>query len=224
MTTGAEVAKRTLRGERGQLRIGTLPSLATGFIATTVARFYQDYPQIDVAIHTGHNREIIEMLYEHYVHVGFLTGPFFHPEISPLLCLEEPLVLVTHPGHPLAQVEHVTLSDVQTQSQPFFLIDWSLEARHWQSQWLSSTSSNIEVPPQTAYELVSRGKGVALLTQAMVSQDVQTGRLVELAVADMPRLQRESLLVHRAADSSLSTAVKEWLRLFREAARPYCLT
>ena len=223
MTTGADVARRTLQGERGQLRIATLPSLATGFFATTIARFHHYYPNIDVAIHTGHTREIIEMLYEHYVHLGFVVGPFFHPELSPLLHVQEPLVMVTHPRHPLAQAEHITLSDVVSQSHPFFLIDWSAEAKHWQSNLLSSSKSSIiEVPPQTAYDLIISGEGVALLTQAMVSQDVKAGRLVELSMPDIPRLQRESLLMRRTTDSSQPTVVNEWLRLFREEARHYC--
>jgi DNA-binding transcriptional LysR family regulator len=224
MTTGADAARRTLQGERGQLRIATLPSLATGFFATTIARFHHHYPHIDVAIHTGHTREIIDMLYEHYVHLGFVVGPLLHPEISPLLHIKEPLRMVTHPRHTLAQSEHPTLSDVVNQSHPFFLIDWSVEVKHWQSNLLaSSQSSIIEVPPQTAYDLVMGGKGVALLTQAMVSQDVKTGKLVELSIQDIPRFQRESLLMQRTDDSPQPTAVNKWLRLFQEEARHYCL-
>jgi DNA-binding transcriptional LysR family regulator len=224
MTTGVDVAKRTLRGERGQLRIATLPSLATGFFATTLARFSHDYPHIDVAIHTGHTREISEMLYEHYVHLGFVVGPFFHPEISPLLHMKEPLILVTYPRHPLAQSDHITLSDIVSQSHPFFLIDWNFELKQWQSYLLAaSPTSTIEVPPQTAYDLIMSGKGVAFLTRAMVEQEVKTGRLVELCVPQIPCFQRESLLMHHTSVSSLPTAVNEWLRLFREEARHYCL-
>ncbi|BCL80654.1 substrate-binding domain-containing protein [Ktedonobacteria bacterium brp13] len=205
------------------MRIATLPSLATDFFATTLARFHHHYPNIDVAIHTGHTREIIEMLIEHYVHLGFVVGPLRHPEIAPLLHLKEPLMMVTHPQHPLAQSEHITLSDVVSQSHPFFLIDWSMEVKQWQSHLLaSSPSSMIEVPPQTAYDVIIRGRGVALLTQAMVNQDVKTGRLVELSLQERPHLQRESLLMHRRADSSQPTAVDKWLCLFREEARHYC--
>lgn len=224
MITGADVARRTLQGERGQLRIATLPSLATGFFATTIARFHHYYPNIDVAIHTGHTREIIDMLYEHYVHLGFVVGPLFHPDISSLLHLKEPLIMVTHPRHLLAQSEHTTLSDVISQSDPFFLIDWSVEVKHWQSNLLaSSASSIIEVPPQTAYDLIMGGQGVALLIQAMASQDMKTGKLVELSIQDMPRFQRESLLMHRTDDTPQPTAVNKWLRLFQEEARHYCL-
>lgn len=224
MTTGVDVAQRTVQGERGQFRIATLPSLATGFFATTLARFHHYYPHIDVAIHTGHTREISEMLYEHYVHLGFVVGPFFRPELSPLLHIKEPLILVASPQHPLAQVEHITLADIASQSRPFFLIDWNFEVKQWQSHLLAaSPSSTIEVPPQTAYDLLMSGNGVALLTQAMVEQEVKTGRLVELCVPELPRFQRESQLVHRTTDASLPTAVNEWLRLFREEARHYCL-
>ena len=223
LTTGLDAAKQTLQGEKGQLRIATLPSLATGFFATTIARFHHYYPNINLAIHTGHTREIVEMLYEQYVHLGFVVGPFFHPEISSLLHLKEPLLMVTHPAHPLVQTKPLTLADIVKQSKPFFLIDWSVEARHWQASVFASQSSTIEVPPQTAYELVSRGQGVALLTETMVKQDLQTGTLVELAkVEDIPCLHRESLLVHRTSATSLPVAAREWLHLFQEDARLYC--
>ncbi|QBD76157.1 LysR family transcriptional regulator [Ktedonosporobacter rubrisoli] len=224
MTTGIDVARRTHEGERGQLRIATLPSLAAGFFATALARFYHDHPHIDVAIHTGHTQEICEMLYEHYVHLGFVVGPFFHPELSPLLSLKEPLILVTYPEHPLAQAEHITLAEIVSQGQPFFLIDWNVEVKRWQSHLLSAApSSTIEVPPQTAYDLLMSGQGVALLTRAMVEQEVKTGRLVELHAQQIPQFHRESLLMHYTTVSSLPTAVKVWLRFFREEARHYCL-
>ncbi len=223
MTTGVDVARRTREGERGQLRIATLPSLATGFFATTLARFHHYYPHIDVAIHTGHTREIGEMLYEHYVHLGFVVGPFFHPEFSPLLHVKEPLIVVTHPKHPLAQAKHIMLSDIISQSHPFFLIDWNVEVKQWQSHLLgSSPASTIEVPPQTAYDLLLSGEGVALLTRGMVEQEVKAGRMVELYVQHIPQFQRESLLMHRAGVSPLPTAVNQWLHLFREEARNYC--
>lgn len=120
------------------------------------------------------------------------------------------------------QSERTTLSDVVSQGHPFFLIDWSAEAKHWQSNLLASSPlPTIEVPPQTAYDLIINGKGIALLIQAMVSQDVKAGRLVVLSIEDIPRFQRESLLMQRTVDSSQPTAVNEWLRLFREEAWHY---
>ena len=65
--------------------------------------------------------------------------------------------------------------------------------------------------------------GVGLLTHALASPGVKKGDLVELTVQDMPRLQRESVLVYRTADSPLPTAVSEWLRFLQEEARQYCL-
>ena len=73
------------------------------------------------------------------------------------------------------------------------------------------------------HELFLSGMGVGLLTHALAGQSLKKGELVEITVQDMPRLQRESLLVYRTADSPLPTAVNEWLRFFREEARQYCL-
>jgi len=223
MTTGVEIAQETVKGKRGRVAIGTLPSLATGFFASALKRLHHTHPHLDIVVHTGHNQQIIEMLYDNYVHVGFLTAPFFHPDLTTLFHLSEPLLIVAHAQHPLTQYKQVFTADLEMQAKPFFHIDWSIEVRYWQSHVKASSEALIEVPPQTARDLLIQGIGVALLTRSFIDDDLKSGRLVEIMVQDMPALTRESILTRLRRDEPLPPAVLEFIRIFQEEARA-CIT
>lgn len=222
LTTGVDIAQRTVQGKRGRVAIGTLPSLATGFFSSALSRLHTTHPQLDIAIHTGHNQQLVEMLYDGFVHLGLMTWPFFRPEMIPLLHIQEPLLAVAPPTHALAQKKSVDVAELIERGNPFFHIDWSIEVSHWQSQMEAKGSAIIEVPPQTAYDLITHGIGVALLTRSMISDDLRMGKLVEIPVSDMPSLLRESVLVRFKRDEPLPSAANEFLTIFREEAREYC--
>jgi DNA-binding transcriptional LysR family regulator len=223
LTTGVDIARRTMHGKRGHLTVGTLPSLATGFFASTLLRLHTTHPELDIAVHTGHNQQIVEMLYDSYVSLGFMIWPFFRPEMIPLLHIREPLLVVTHATHPLAQKKQITVAELIQQAQPFFHIDWNIETKHWQTQISTSVNAMIEVPPQTAYDLLLRGIGAALLTRPQITNDLKAGTLVEITISDLPAFARESVLVRFKRDEPLSSAATEFLRVLREEAREYCL-
>ena len=222
LTTGVDIAQRTMQGKRGRVAIGTLPSLATGFFASALVRLHVTHPQLDITIHTGHNQQIVEMLYDGLVSLGFMTRPFFLPEMLPLLHIQEPLLVVTHAIHPFAQKKQITIAELVHQAHPFFSIDWNIEVMHWQSHMNTSERAMIEVPPQTAYDLLLHGIGAALLTRPQVIDDLKTGTLVEISVTDLPSFVRESVLVRFKRDEPLSSAANEFLTVFREEARLYC--
>ena len=224
LATGIETAQLTTRGERGRITIGTLPSLAGGFFASTLARLHTTHPQVSILVHTGHNQQIVEMLHDGFVKLGLMTWPFFSPDLTPILHVQEPLIVVVHPTHPLASKAAVELRELEQAGNPFFHIDWNHEVRAWQSR-LSleyGTQVEVEVPPQTAYDLVLRGTGAALLTRTLVADDLIAGRLVEVTVEALPRLHRESVLVRFAQAEKLSTVVNEFIRVLREEAGEFC--
>lgn len=219
MTSALEVAQHTILGKKGQIMIGTLPSLTTGFFASALARLHHMQPHLNITAHTGHNQQILEMLHDGFVQLGFLTGPFFSPEMTTILRIKEPLVAIAHVKHPLAQQKQVTVQALETMGNPLFRVDWSLEVRYWQSHKLSEQGTVIEVPPHTAYDLICRGIGVALLTRSFVQHGLHTGQLVELEIQGMPSLHRESVLIRHNRDKELPEMANELIRILQEEAR-----
>lgn len=223
LASGVETAQLVTQGKRGQVSVGTLPTLATGFFAAVLEELHQRHPQLDLIIHTGHNQEIANMLYDGIVKLGLMTWPFFRSDLTLLQHVKEPLVPVVHADHPLARPERVESAQMKREAAPFYFVDWSLDVRRWQNQFLadtdsgtdSDTVSRFEVPPQTARDLLLRGRGAALLTRSFIADDLRDGRLVELHVPDLPLLERETMLVCLGPEERLSPALQEFLKVFR---------
>jgi DNA-binding transcriptional LysR family regulator len=222
MNGGIEMAQRTIQGKHGQVMIGTHPSLTAGFFATTLARLHQTQPQLDIAVHTGHNQQVLEMLHDGFIHIGLITGPYFSPSLTNLLQIQEPLIIVAHIKHPLAQQAHpLTLADLEATDTDFLQIDWSLEVRYWQTHTLQKKGPLIEVPPHTALDLMLQNRGVALMTRSLALSGLQSQQLVELEVQDMPALHRESILLCLNRSEELPLGANAWIRLFREETWDY---
>ncbi len=221
LMTGVETAQLTQRGERGRVIIGTLPTLASGFFASALARMRTVYPDISIFVHTGHNEQIGEMLRDGIVKLGLMTWPFFGPDLTRILQFREPLIVVTHHSHPFARKETIVLEELERSGNPFFHIDWNMEVWHWQSRLISERRAEFELPPQTTHDLLLRGMGAALMTRTTVADDLAAGRLVEIAVHDLPLLYRESVLVRLSREDKLPTVVNNFIALLREEARTF---
>ena len=44
LASGIEIARQTKQGARGRISLATLPALATGFVASAIARFHASHP------------------------------------------------------------------------------------------------------------------------------------------------------------------------------------
>lgn len=227
LASGVEIAQQTKQGVRGRVSVATLPALTTGFVASAMARFHAGHPQVDLIVHTNHSDQILEMLYNGQVRLGLLTWPLFSSiGLTPLLRFREPLIIVAHPVHPLAQKESIASLDLVREGQPYWLVDWGPEVRIWHAHLIEASRTITEMPIHTAHDLVLRGLGVALLARPHVAADLDAGRLIELSVRDLPPFARESALVCLSREEPhLSTATRAFITALREEGWEFvCLT
>ena len=219
LTSGVEIARQTKQGARGRVSLATLPALTTIFVASAIAHFHADYPLVDLIVHTNHSDQILEMLYDGQVKLGLLNWPLFSSiELTTLLRFREPLIVVAHPLHPLAQRESVTSLDLVRDGRPYWQVDWEApEVRTWHAHMIGASRTITEMPIHTAHDLVLRRLGVALLARPLVAADLENGRLVELAVHDLPLFTRESALVCLSREEPyLPAATRAFITRLRE--------
>ncbi|MBO0792283.1 MAG: LysR family transcriptional regulator [Ktedonobacteraceae bacterium] len=222
LMTGVEVTHQSMQGKRGSIVIGTLPTLTTSFFSSTLVRLHATHPNLDITIHTAHNQQIVEMLLDGIIKLGFMVWPFFSPELTVLLHIQEPLLVVARADHPLVQRQPIAVSELEKLANPFLHVHWNDEVKHWKAQQRAAGTVGMDVPPQTAYDLVQQGIGATLLTHTVVANDLKEGRLVEIAVQGLPSFRRESVLVKHKRDDRMPLHIKEFIRIFREEARIYC--
>jgi DNA-binding transcriptional LysR family regulator len=218
LAEGVEAARLTQVGQRGRVTVGTLTSLAGGFLASAIARFHTAHPQVELYMRTGHSDQVVEMLRDGVVKVGLITAPTHSPDLAPLLHFREPLVLVAPAGHPLARGGPVGLGEVERESRPFLLVRWGPAINPVLAQLDFQAEPVVDLPIETVLHLLRRGIGAAFMTRTFVMDDLAAGRLVEVAVRDLPLLLRESTLVRPAWRGPLAAATADFVAALREEA------
>ena len=101
-------ARRVAEGKAGVLRVAYMSFAATELMPLTVARFRQSHPHIEIKLRYIRTRGQKMALANGDIDVGFMLGPFDHPEYRtvPMSC--EPLYVVMPRNHPLLQRSEVT--------------------------------------------------------------------------------------------------------------------
>lgn len=128
--------------------------------------------------------------------------------------LDDPLISVAHPNHPLRRRESVAVKELGVSGQPLIVVDWSIESKLCQLQIQSGASlvmGQWELPPHAAYAVVSHGHGIALLTRSMVLNDLRSGLLVELNVTGLGSLSWTIAMV-RKRDVAVNHGTIELIR------------
>lgn len=217
LTEGIEAAQGMQTGMRGRVTVGTIQSLAGGFLASSIQRFHNAYPQVEFFVRTGHSDQVVEMLYDGLVKLGLISWPFFNLDLKLLQHFREPLVFVVGAGHPLASKRSIKLDDVQRVKGHLLKVRWGYTTSEFESFLENQASPMIDLPIDTVRYMLLRGIGGAFLVKALVADDLAAGHLVEVIVEDFPTIYRESALVC-LQKVTMSTALHNFVEVLREEA------
>jgi DNA-binding transcriptional LysR family regulator len=110
-----EQGARAARGlVKGNLRLGSIPPVASPLLAGVLAHFRQRYPDIDVVLFEGAFQEVEEWLSSNVIDVGFVHHPTKGME-STYLATDELHVFVAN-GHRLHTRASVMVDDLREES------------------------------------------------------------------------------------------------------------
>src|SRR5579883_2111961 len=70
LNEGIEAARLSESGQRGRITIGTMQSLAGGFLAEAIVEFHDTHPKVTFYVRTGHSEQVVEMLYDGLAKLG----------------------------------------------------------------------------------------------------------------------------------------------------------
>ncbi|GCE46868.1 DNA-binding transcriptional LysR family regulator [Thermosporothrix hazakensis] len=212
---GIEAAQ--FAGQSGSVMLAAMQSLSGSFLASTIERFYATHQRVHCFLHVAHSAEIIAMLTDGLVKLGLISYPFLAPHIKQLLRFSEPLYLMVGEAHPLARRPEVTLEDVRHLSNPLLSVRWGPSVDSYAEQLGLLPQPGLDLPFNTIRHLLLRGMGAAFLTRMTVAEDLDSGRIVQVEVKDLPPLYRESALVCLRG-STLSPAVRDFVQVMKDVA------
>lgn len=219
---GIDAAEQTEKGQQGELKVGVLRSISGGFIGPALRCFLRSYPKIHCCLNEGNHWQLVEWLYDSKIELAIIAWPPIGPQIAemtPLYHFREPVVLLAHRMHPLAQLSRVTQADVAHLSDPFILLRW------WQItpdpiiQLAEQSGQMLDVSTDTGRYLIANGIGAGFFNRGQITSELMGEEMVEIEVADLPPLSRDSALVRLTRNSTLSAAASHFIENVHEQAK-----
>jgi DNA-binding transcriptional LysR family regulator len=221
LAEGAAAAREAQDGQRGRLTFGVLGSLAGCLLAPALAQFQRGHPHVECYVRAGSHQRMVELLCDGVVELGLIAWPCIDPlrvELTPLLKLSEPVVLVVPARHPLALQLGVTQQDVADQAAPLLLVRWWQSTHAGVAKIAARAHTVANVPPETARQMLLEGVGIGFFTRTQVADALATGQLCEVRIIDMGPITRESALVRLARQKEISVVGTAFIAEVRQVA------
>jgi DNA-binding transcriptional LysR family regulator len=178
------------------------------------------HPSLDMRVTVGSTQRCIEMLRSGAGDLGLLTLPIEANDLVSVPVLQEELLLVTYPTHPLAGKTKIVAADLD--KEPFVLFETGSITRHVVEEFFSREriappvimeTENVEI----IKAMVRSGLGISIIPWQAAAADVTTHRLFCSRIADTSLVRRTGWLYPKMG--RLPRAVAEVMRVF-ETMRP----
>ena len=202
---------------RGRVVVG-VNEAAVHVLLPIVVRFREDHPQAQVEMRRVHSRDIPGEVLDRSLDFGLVTYPPGERGLRSLRLGVDELVMLTHPGHPLADRPAIAMSEFGRQtviahndpSPRRDLVLRLFEQHH------ASINIQMSLPSLDGIKrAVEMNLGVALLPRRCALSEIARGQLAAVRVPEL-RAPRDLRLVYRRTGESSHAA-----GAFLEAAKAH---
>lgn len=182
----------------GRLRI-SVATTANYFIPTLLGTFSRRFPDVTVTLDVTNRETLLRQLRENTVDLVIMGQPPREADVEAEPFMDNPLVVVAPPDHPLAGKKKIPLARLQEET--FLVREPGSGTRIAMERFFSERGmmlkTGMEVGSNEAIkQSVQAGLGLGLLSRATIEQELELKRLVVLDVKDLP-IMRHWFVVHR---------------------------
>ena len=202
------------RMPRGTLTVSANDSTALYVLPLLISKFKKQYPRVALNIVRAERTKTLELVLEREVEFGIVSLPVKDARLHVDTIHKDNLVLVVPAGHPLTELETVTLPQVSkygfllpNRGRRRELLDYMFE-QHKLSQRITMELDSSELLKR----LILAGLGVGFLPRINVVTEVRQGLLqtVDIEGIDLPRhlalISRQDATLTRAGNAFFTFA------------------
>jgi DNA-binding transcriptional LysR family regulator len=198
--------------ERGHLNIAVV-STANYFMPQLLAGFIQSHPKIQVGLSVANRDSVIRQLSDNVADLAIMGQPPQGVEMRAEAFLENPLVVIASPAHPLAKAKKI--QPKRLANETFLLRELGSGTRGVVERFFAShrlpLPTHMEMDTNEAIkQSVQAGMGVGIISRHGIELELETGRLCVLDVVGFP-IVRHWYFVQRK-DKRPSVAAQEFER------------
>jgi len=205
--------------ERGRLTIGVV-STAKYFAPKLLAMFNERHPKLELKLQVNNREAVIQMLSGNEIDIAVMGTASSQLDTVAEPFARHPLVVIAHPGHPLAHRKRIPLSALEKET--FIVREPGSGTRSAMERFMGERGINIRVgmeisSNETIKQAVMAGMGVSFISQHTIGLELATEQLVMLRVEGLP-VMRQWCVVHLAS-KRLSPAADTFRRfMLKEGA------
>lgn len=216
----AETVFEEMKGmQRGKLAI-SVASTAGYFMPFVLAQFNKRFPEVSITLNVSNREVLLQELAQNAMDFAIMGRPPDGHGLDFTSFLENPLVVIAPPDHPLAQERHIPLSRIQQET--FIAREQgsgtrSAAERFFAAHGIKMKTSTEMSKNESIKQAVQAGMGLSILSLNTVMLELEAKRLAVLDVEAFP-IQRHWYLVHRTGKRlpGVAQAFKEFI--LKEAA------
>ncbi|MGO4391660.1 LysR family transcriptional regulator [Variovorax sp. M-6] len=193
------------------LRVAASLTIGEYILPELVGQWKTRHPASPVRLVIANTTEVIAAVAAFDVDVGFIEGPQTHPDLIVRPWLNDEMVIVAAPTHPLAG-RPVGLRMLREAS--WALRETGSGTREAADRWLLEHLGEIDVgfelgSPEAIKRLVAAGTALGCLSRQAVAQALAQGTLVELRTRLPPAVRRLAMVLHR--DKQLGRGAQDFV-------------
>ena len=178
------------------------------------------HPHLDLKVTVGSAERSIAMLRSGAGDLGMITLPVEATDLVSVPALEEELLLITYPSHPLAKKKSIVPADLD--KQDFVLFETGSITRRLVESFFAREGVEADIIMETENveiikAMVRAGLGISIIPSQAASAEVRTGQLFSSRIAGHSLVRQTGWLYPKM--SRLPRTVSEVIRIF-ETLRP----
>lgn len=183
-----EVALDELKGmERGKLNISVVTT-ANYFAPNLLAKFCQRYKGVTVSLNVSNREAVLRQLNDNLIDLAIMGQPPGNLDIDSQSFMENPLVVVAPPNHPLCQEKNIAVKKL---AKEIFLVRESGSGTRDAMERFTTHKINLNKGMETdtteaIKQAVQAGMGLGIMSKHTVELELETNRLKILDIQDFP--------------------------------------
>jgi DNA-binding transcriptional LysR family regulator len=212
--------------KKGRMIVGGSPIPASSFLPKAVQRFKAEHPGIVVILKIQNNSSLEKLLLDGDIDLALLSWPTRSALLRPELYLEEQIVAIAPPNHPLTKKRSVTLRLLS--KEPLIASDSGIQTRDMVEQRFAQKAVSFAPAIQISAQIgardairnaVASGLGIGFIARCHVTGDVEAGRVKILNVPELNLKRTVYIVTHKSRQASpLTRAFRDFLKQSKDAA------
>lgn len=173
---------------KGILKIGASFTIGEYILPELLFKMGKQYPKLTIEVTIGNTDEVVQAVHLLKVDVGLIEGQTNNKELIVSPFKQDELFIVAANHHPLAQLKHITVDDLQQQA--WITREHGSGTREFFNHFIRtnglSVSSLLTISSnQGIKESVIQGSGISLLSQSVIARDIDQQVLTIIPLAEM---------------------------------------